>query len=119
VNPATILKLVLLVGLVLLVVAISIRARLEGLLRLLRRPALAPRAMVAMYVALPAFVLVVAWFVPLQEGVAAALLGFAVAPVLPPWAKKAAAVGGRADYVIGLQLLSTSVAPLPEARPVQ
>lgn len=118
-NPATILKLVLLVGLVLLVVAISIRARLEGLLRLLRRPALAPRAMVAMYVALPAFVLVVAWFVPLQEGVAAALLGFAVAPVLPPWAKKAAAVGGRADYVIGLQLLSTSVAPLPEARPVQ
>ena len=62
--------------------------------------------MVAMYVALPAFVLVVAWFVPLQEGVAAALLGFAVAPVLPPWAKKAAAAGGQADYVIGLQVLS-------------
>ena len=111
-NPETILKLVLLLGVVLLVVAIGIRARLEGLQRLLRRPALALRAMVAMYVALPAFVLVVAWFVPLQEGVAAALLGFAVAPVLPPWAKKAAAVGGRADYVTGLQLLSTGVALL-------
>ena len=111
-NPMTILKLVLLSGVVLLVVAIGIRARLEGLLRLLRRPALALRAMVAMYVALPAFVLVVAWFVPLQEGVGAALLGFAVAPVLPPWAKKAAAAGGRADYVTGLQLLSTGVALL-------
>jgi BASS family bile acid:Na+ symporter len=68
--------------------------------------------MVAMYVALPAFVLMVARFVPLQEGVGAVLLGFAVAPVLPPWAKKAAAAGGQADYVIGLQLLSTGVAVL-------
>ena len=102
----------LLLGVVLLVVAIGIRARLEQPLLLLRSPALALRAMVAMYVALPAFVLVVAWFVPLEEGVAAALLGFAVAPELPPWAKKAAAVGGRVDYVIGLQLLSTGVALL-------
>ena len=54
-NPATILKLVLLLGVVLLVVAIGIRARLEEPLLLLRRPALALRAMVAMYVALPAW----------------------------------------------------------------
>jgi BASS family bile acid:Na+ symporter len=112
VNPETLLKLVLLLGVVLLVVAIGIRSRLEGLLRLLRRPAPALRAMVAMYVALPAFVLLVAWFVPLQPGVAAVLLGFAVAPVLPPWAKKAAAAGAEADYVIGLQLLATGVAVL-------
>ncbi len=111
-NPATILKLVLLLGVVLLVVSIGIRARLEGLQRLLRRPALALRAMVAMYVALPAFVLLVAWFVPLQEGVGAVLLGFAVAPVLPPWAKKAAAAGGQTDYVIGLEVLSCGVALL-------
>ena len=101
-DPETLLKLVLLLGVVLLVVAIGIRARLEGLLRLLRQPARALRSMVAMYVAFPAFVLLVAWFVPLQPGVAAVLLGFAVAPVLPPWAKKAAAAGGQADYVIGL-----------------
>ena len=111
-NPATILKLVLLLGVVLLVVAIGIRARREDLLLLLRSPALALRAMAAMYVALPAFVLVVAWFVPLREGVGAVLLGFAVAPVLPPWAKKAAAAGGQADYVIGLEVLSCGVALL-------
>lgn len=49
---------------------------------------------------------------PLQEGVGAALLGFAVSPVLPPWAKKGAAVGGQSDYVIGLQVLSSGVALL-------
>jgi BASS family bile acid:Na+ symporter len=111
-NPATILKLVLLLGVVMLVVAIGIRARLEQPLLLLRSPALALRAMVAMYVALPAFVLVLVWLMPLQAGVGAVLLGFAVSPVLPPWAKKGAAVGGQSDYVIGLQVLSSVVALL-------
>jgi BASS family bile acid:Na+ symporter len=112
VNPETVLKLVLLLGVVLLVVAIGIRARLEQPLLLLRSPALALRAMVAMYVALPAFVLVLVWLMPLQAGVGAVLLGFAVSPVLPPWAKKGAAVGGQSDYVIGLQVLSSVVALL-------
>jgi BASS family bile acid:Na+ symporter len=111
-NPAIALKLVLLLGIVLLVVAIGIRARLEEPLLLLRRPALALRAIVAMYVALPVFVLVLVWLLPLREGVGAVLLGFAVSPVLPPWAKKGAAVGGQSDYVIGLELLSAGVALL-------
>ena len=111
-NPAIVLKLVLLLGIVLLVVAIGLRARLEEPLLLLRRPALALRAMVAMYVALPVFVLVLVWLLPLREGVGAVLLGFAVSPVLPPWAKKGAAVGGQTDYVIGLELLSAGVALL-------
>jgi BASS family bile acid:Na+ symporter len=111
-NPAIVLKLVLLLGVVLLVVAIGIRARLEEPLLLLRRPALALRAIVAMYVALPVFVLVLVWLLPLREGVGAVLLGFAVSPVLPPWAKKGAAVGGQSDYVIGLELLSAGVALL-------
>ena len=111
-NPETILKLALLLGVVLLVLAIGIRARLEQPLLLLRRPVLGLRAVAAMYLALPAFVLVLAWLVPLQAGVGAVLLGFAVSPVLPPWARKGAAVGGQSDYVIGLQVLSSGVALL-------
>ena len=111
-NPETILKLVLLLGIVLLVVAIGLRARLEEPLLLLRRPALALRAMVAMYEAVPLFVLLLVWLLPLRAGVGAVLLAFAVSPVLPPWAKKGAAVGGQADYVIGLQVLSSGVALL-------
>lgn len=111
-TPQTIFKLVLLLGVVLLVVAIGIQARLEQPLLLLRRPALALRAMAAMYVVLPAFVLLLVWWLPLREGVGAVLLGFAVSPVLPPWAKKGVAAGGRDDYVIGLQVLSSLVALL-------
>ena len=59
-----------------------------------------------MYVAVPAFVLLLAWLLPLHASVVAVLLGFAVAPVLPPWAKNGGAVGGKDDYVIGLELLS-------------
>jgi BASS family bile acid:Na+ symporter len=106
------LKLVLLLGVVLLVLAIGIRARVEQPLLLLRRPALALRALAAMYVALPAFVLVLVWLAPLQVGVGAVLLGFAVSPLLPPWAKKGIAAGGQADYVIGLQVLSSGFALL-------
>lgn len=111
-NPETILTLVLLLGVVLLVSAIGMRARLEQPLLLLRRPALALRAMVSMYLVLPAFVLVLVWLLPLQAGVGAVLLGYAVSPVLPPWAKKGAAVGGQSDYIIGLQVLTTGVALL-------
>jgi BASS family bile acid:Na+ symporter len=105
-----IVKLVLLMGIVLLVVAIGIRARMEDPLLLLHQPPLAVRALLAMYVALPAFVLLLVWLMPLQVGVGAVLLGFAVSPVLPPWASKGEAVGGKADYVMGVQLLSTAVA---------
>ena len=111
-TPQTLFKLVLLLGVVLLVMAIGIQTRLERPLLLLRKPALALRAMAAMFVALPAFVLLLVWVLPLREGVGAVLLGFAVSPVLPPWAKKGVAVGGQGDYVIGLQVLSSVVALL-------
>ncbi|MFM7640530.1 MAG: hypothetical protein ACKO45_03130 [Cyanobium sp.] len=111
-TPQTIFKLVLLLGVVLMVASIGIRARLEQPLLLLKRPALALRAMVAMYVAVPAFVLLLVWLAPLRPGVGAVLLGFAVSPVLPPWAKKGLALGGRGDYVIGLQVLSSLAATL-------
>ena len=56
-----ILTLTLLTGVLLLVVAIGIGARPGWALLLLRRPWLALRAMGAMYVAMPAFVLLLVW----------------------------------------------------------
>lgn len=106
------LKLVLLLGVVLLVGAIGLRVRLEQPLLLLRRPSVALRAGVAMYLALPAFVLLLVWLMPLRPGVGAVLLGFAVSPLLPPWAKKGVALGGQDDVVIGLQVLSSAVSIL-------
>ena len=105
--PATILKLVLVLGVVLLVLAIGLRSRPENSLLLLLRPDLGARALAAMFVLQPAFVLLVVWLLDLRTGVGAALLGFAVAPVLPPWAKKGYALGAASDYVIGLEVLAT------------
>ncbi len=106
-DPATLLKLVLVLGVVLLVLAIGLRARPDDTLMLVRRPDLAGRALVAMFVLQPAFVLLLVWALDLHEGVGAALLGFAVAPVLPPWAKKGYALGASSDYVLGLEVLAT------------
>ena len=77
-NPAmsvdAAVKLVLVIGIVLIVVAIGLRARIENPLLLVRRPTLALRAMIAMFVLLPLFALMVTRLLPLQQGVGAALL---------------------------------------------
>jgi BASS family bile acid:Na+ symporter len=112
VDPTTLLKLVLLLGVVLMVVSIGARVQMDEPLLLLRRPTLTLRSLLAMYVLYPALVLLLVWLLPLRQGVGAVLLGFAVSPVLPPWAKKGPALGARADYVIGLELLSTAVSLL-------
>ncbi len=111
-TPQTLLKLLLLSGVVLLVIAIGLRARLRQPLLVLRQPQLALRAVVAMYGALPLLVWLVVALLPLRPGVGAALLALAVSPVLPPWAKKGRALGGDDDYVIGVQLLSCAVSLL-------
>ncbi len=111
-DPAALLKLVLLLGVVLLVVGIGARVQLDEPLLLLRRPRLTLRSLLAMYLLFPALVLLLVWLLPLRQGVGAVLLGFAVSPVLPPWAKKGTALGARGDYVIGLELLSTAVSLL-------
>ena len=111
-NPASLLKLVLLLGVVLMVVGIGARVKLDEPLLLLRRPTLTLRAVLAMYLLFPALVLLLVGLLQLRQGVGAVLLGFAVSPVLPPWAKKGTALGARGDYVVGLELLSTAVSLL-------
>ena len=111
-DPASLLKLVLLLGVVLMVAGIGARVKLDEPLLLLRRPTLTLRAVLAMYLLFPAFVLLLVGLLQLRQGVGAVLLGFAVSPVLPPWAKKGTALGARGDYVVGLELLSTAVSLL-------
>jgi BASS family bile acid:Na+ symporter len=111
-NTSLILELWLFSGVATLVVAIGMRARPHDSLLLLRRPELGVPAMVTMFVLQPAFVLLVVWILDLQVGVGATLLAFSVAPVLPPWGKKAYGPGAATDYVIGLEVLSAVVSIL-------
>jgi hypothetical protein len=110
--PMAILTLILITGVLLLVVAIGIGVEPGWPLLLHRKPWLAFRAMASMYVGLPAFVWLLVRILPLNGPVSAALLGLAISPVLPPWGRKAALVGGRSNDIIGLQLLSSGIAVL-------
>ena len=108
-DPTTIVKLVIVLGIVLVVLAIGIRAGPVDPSRVLSDPWLAARAMASMFVVMPLFVLLLVALLPLRPGVGAALLALSVSPMLPPWAKQGLAVGGKGDFILGLQGLATCV----------
>ncbi|TFU03355.1 hypothetical protein EUV02_09245 [Polymorphobacter arshaanensis] len=106
-DPAMLVKLVLVAGIVLIVISIGVRSRPEDTLQLIRNPGLGVRAMTAMFVAVPAFVLFITWLIPFDVPVRAALLALAVSPMPPIIPRKEMNIGGDANYAIGLQVLGT------------
>ncbi len=108
-DPATIVKLLIIGGIVLNVISIGVRARPGDALHLVRHPRLAARAMLAMFVLVPAFALFIAYAFSLPRPVAAVLLALSVAPMPPLLSNKEVKAGGETDYAIGLQVLATAV----------
>lgn len=107
-DAAAIIKLMLIGGIVLNVVSIGVRARPQDALTLIRQPALGARAMLAMFVLVPAFVLLLTTWLDLPRPVAAVLLALSVAPMPPLISNKERKAGGEASYAIGLQVLATA-----------
>jgi bile acid:Na+ symporter, BASS family len=114
-DPATIVKLILVLGIVLNVVAIGMRAKPGDVLALVRQPVLAVRSMAAMFVFVPALVLMLVLMLGLSGPVAAVLLALSVAPMPPLISNKELKAGSDREYAIGLQMLATlfSVAAMP------
>jgi bile acid:Na+ symporter, BASS family len=114
-DPVTIVKLVVIAGIFLIVVSIGLRARPSDALALVRQPVLGTRAMVAMFVAVPAFVLMITALFPINQALRAALLAISVSPMPPILPKKELKAGADGDYTIGLQVLATlvSIAVVP------
>lgn len=107
-DAATIIKLMLIGGILLNVVSIGVRARPQDTLVLVRNPKLGARAMLAMFVLVPAFVLLLTVWLDLPRPVAAVLLALSVAPMPPLISNKEIKSGGDAGYAIGLQVLATA-----------
>jgi BASS family bile acid:Na+ symporter len=107
-DAATIIKLMIICGIMLNVISIGVRARPVDALALVRQPALAARAMLAMFVLVPAFVLLLTVWLDLSRPVAAVLLALSVAPMPPLISNKEVKAGGEASYAIGLQVLATA-----------
>jgi BASS family bile acid:Na+ symporter len=106
-DPATLVKLILISGIALNVVAIGVRARPADALALVRQPQLAVRSMAAMFVFVPAVVLLLTVMLNLSGPVAAVLLALSVAPMPPLISNKELKAGGDPEYAIGLQMLAT------------
>ena len=94
-------------GVSLVVIAIGVSARPGDTLLLIRRPRLGIRAMLAMFVLVPAFVLLLTSMFPLDRPLRAALLALAVSPMPPIILQQEIEAGGDADYSVGLQILGT------------
>jgi BASS family bile acid:Na+ symporter len=94
-------------GVSLVVIAIGVSARPGDTLLLIRKPRLGGRAMLAMFVLVPAFVLLLTAMFPLARPLRAALLALAVSPMPPIILQQEIEAGGDADYSVGLQILGT------------
>jgi BASS family bile acid:Na+ symporter len=105
----TFVEVVLVLAIVLIVLAIGLRARLADPFLFVRTPAFGFRAMLSIFIAFPLFVILVTSLLPLGQPVRTALLTLAVSPTPPVLVKDGTSVGGHGDYVIGLQVIATVV----------
>jgi BASS family bile acid:Na+ symporter len=101
------IRLLVGLGVALVVIAIGVSARPGDTLLLIRKPRLGMRAMLAMFILVPAFVLLLTAMFPLGLPLRAALLALAVSPMPPIILQQEIEAGGDADYSVGLQILGT------------
>jgi BASS family bile acid:Na+ symporter len=113
---AQIVKLVLMLSVVLTVLSLALRARRHEYLYLFREWRLGLRALVAMFVLVPAAAFLVAGLFDLKPPVQIALVALAFSPVPPLLPKKQVKAGGDGSYITGLlvgaALASLVLAPL-------
>ena len=100
-------------SIMLLLTALGLRSRPADTLMLIRNPLLGVRAVLAMFVFVPACTLLMTWSLPLEPAIRASLLAMSVAPLCPTNFRAAAETDG--DYMLGLQVFAAvaSLAAVP------
>lgn len=110
-DAAALVNVIDMVSVALGIAAIGLQSTLGlGLTFVRADPVAATRSMLAMFVAVPAFVLAVISMLPLERSVALALMALSVSPMPPLLAIKEKAIGGTDDYITGTLLLAPLVA---------
>jgi BASS family bile acid:Na+ symporter len=94
----------------------GLQATRDDLLYLVRRPALLLRSLVAMFVIMPLFAVLLAWAFNLHKAVEIALIALAISPVPPLLPRRQVKAGGQGSYGLGLMataaVLSIGFIPL-------
>jgi bile acid:Na+ symporter, BASS family len=116
-TPQAIIGLVLKVSIVLTVFGFGLQSSRDDLLYLLRRPRVLSRSLVAMFVVMPLFVLLMTSAVSFNRAVLVALVALSISPVPPLLPRKVTKSAGLASYGLGLMVTaaSLSIAVIPLA----
>lgn len=101
-NLTTLIPLILKTSIVLIVLALGLKATVADATSLFRRPHHLVRALLSMNVVMPLFALALALSFNLHPAVKIALVALSVSPVPPLLPRKALKAGGREDYIVGL-----------------
>jgi bile acid:Na+ symporter, BASS family len=103
-----IVGLVLKASIILTLFGFGLHATREDLLYLLRRPRVLARSLVAMFVVMPLFAIVMTKLVSLNRAVVIALIALSISPVPPVLPRKVTKSGGHAPYGLGLMVTAAS-----------
>jgi len=103
-DPASILKLIVVASVVLIVVSIGMSTKPGTAIAFLKSPVPVSKAMLAMFVAMPLFTLLITWWLPLEDSARIALLALSVSPMPPLLPRKEIKLGADMEYAIGIQV---------------
>ena len=99
-------------SIVLLVLSIGLSAPYGSVRAGLANRGSMSRAMLAMFVAMPAFTLLITWLLPLEPAARVALLAISVSPMPPILPQKQQKLGGETDYALAIMVLGCIAALL-------
>lgn len=102
-DPAALLKLVIVGSIVLIAFSIGLARPPGAVLNGLANWRAMSRAMLAMFVAMPLFTLLVTWLLPMSPSARVALLALSVSPMPPILPLKEHKLGASADNALGIQ----------------
>lgn len=103
------------VGVALVIAALGMRTRPADMLLLFRNPILGVRALLAMFVFVPACALLVAWSLPVEPAIRASLLALSVAPMAAILFRAETKANVDGDLMLALQIFTAlvSIAAVP------
>lgn len=95
-------------SIVLTVLGFGLQATRDDLLYLLRRPRILAASLMAMFVIMPLFAILVTKFISFRPAVVIALIALSISPVPPLLPKRVTKAGGLAPYGLGLMVTAAS-----------
>ena len=100
------------VAIVLVIAALGMRTRPVDIMLIVQNPGVWGRALLSMFVFMPAITLLMTWSLPLEPAIRASLLALSVAPLCPILSKAKTLPETEGDFMLALQIFSAVAAIL-------